>query len=126
MTLTQVPFSIEQITEYFLTNEMVGSSDIPELDPVASLILDLAHARTDENTSCYEVYNQLIHYATFKGFLFVCLFVCLFICCLHILFLFIEWDTNTDDDVFGLKEVSCGMLAVIAKHCRIPLTGKQG
>ena len=79
-TLSQVPFSVEQITEYFLTNEMIGSSDIPEPDPVASLILDLAHTRTDENTSCYEIYNQLIQYATFKG-LFVCLFVCLLFTC---------------------------------------------
>lgn len=73
-TLPQVPFS-DQISEYFLTNEMTGSSDIPELDSVASLILDLAHARTEENTICYEVYNQLIQYATFEG-LFVCLFTC--------------------------------------------------
>ena len=33
----------------------------------------------------------------------------------------IEWDTNTDDDIAGLREVSCGMLAAIAKHCRISI-----
>ncbi|KAI6658558.1 hypothetical protein LOD99_15358 [Oopsacas minuta] len=101
--LPSLPSNADQIVECVLTYESaVDSYDIPEPDSVAKLIIDLAQARTEENHSCYEAYNQLIQFATLG-----------------------EWDTYTDDDVIGLREVSCGMLAVIAKHCRIQIIANK-
>ena len=64
----QLPFSAEEVAESVMKYEtVVPSFDIPETDPVAQLILDLAHARIEINPTCSEAYNQLIQFATVRG-----------------------------------------------------------
>ena len=68
-----LPFSTEEIAESVLRFETaVPSFDIPETDSVAKLILDLAHARTEVNPSCSDAYNQLIQFATVRGYFTLC------------------------------------------------------